>query len=69
MAGHDAAYRKGDVMKEKIVKWIAWRLPRSVAYWAFVRCSVSNSDGSNYPFNPDKRFTGDVLKNLGSWAK
>jgi hypothetical protein len=34
MAGHDAAYRKGDVMN-----------------------------------NPGERLTGDVLKNLGAWAK
>lgn len=24
-------------MREKIVQWIAWRLPRSVAYWATIR--------------------------------
>ena len=27
-------------MKEKIVSWIAWHLPSSVAMWCFVRVSA-----------------------------
>lgn len=32
---------------EKVVTWIAWRLPRSVAYWAYVR--VATEGANEYP--------------------
>lgn len=27
-------------MRKLIVSWIAWHLPKSVAYWAFIRVNV-----------------------------
>ena len=34
-------------MIEKFVIWVSWHLPRSVAYWAFIR--VATEDQINDP--------------------
>lgn len=41
---------------------IAWRVPRPVAYWVFVRLA-SNTDG-----NPGERTCLDVLEQHRAWA-
>ncbi len=47
-------------IREKTLTWIAWRLPRSIAYWATVRVLVADYDG-----NPSER---PVLDALNSWG-
>lgn len=32
-------------MKEKILMWIAWHMPRSVAYWCAVRVNANATTG------------------------
>lgn len=56
-------------MKEKIATWIAFRIPHRIAYWCFVRLSVSDGNGQNYPDNPSERQTGEVLKAHSAWAR
>lgn len=34
-------------LKERFAMWVAWRLPKSIAYWAFVRVAVH--DINEYP--------------------
>lgn len=55
-------------MREKIAMWLAWKLPRRLVYWAFVRMAVSNADGTNYPLNPAEQTTGECLKGHESWC-
>lgn len=35
--------------REKMLIWLAWRLPRSIAYWAAIRvgCNATQGDYSN----------------------
>ncbi len=33
-------------MKDKIQKWIAWKLPKGIAKWATIRVAVSATNGS-----------------------
>lgn len=35
-------------MKDKIAMWVAFRLPRRLAYWATIRVGA-NASGSKYP--------------------
>lgn len=36
-----------ETMKEKLIQWIVWRLPRSVVYWAMIR--AANETREDYP--------------------
>lgn len=42
--------------RERVLLWIAWRLPRAVAYWAAVRVMVEG-----YDENPAERPIVDAL--------
>ena len=46
-------------IRERLIIWLAWRLPRIVAYWAFVRVQTANYGG-----NPSDRSATDAMK---SW--
>jgi hypothetical protein len=49
-------------MKEKILTWIAWRLPRSLVYWATIRAGAHASTGEHSSqIVPEMTFL-DVLK-------
>lgn len=45
--------------KELLVRAIAWRLPRDVAYWAYIRVQTADCAG-----NPAERSVTDAMK---SW--
>lgn len=42
--------------------WIAWHLPKSIAYWAFIRMAAKTNG------NPGERTCGDVLDQHKDWA-
>jgi hypothetical protein len=44
--------------RDKVARWVAWRLPKRVTYWAFIRLATQ---GGNGPF----RQVDDVLKAHG----
>ena len=48
-------------IREKILTWIAWRIPRSVAYWVAVRVATADYDG-----NPAERPVVDALNSWGT---
>jgi hypothetical protein len=48
--------------KENAVMWIAFRLPKSIAYWSFVRMA------SDCPGNPGEQTCIEVLKQHQGWA-
>ena len=47
-------------LREKVLTWIAWKLPRPVAYWATIRVATFNYDG-----NPGERSVLDALNGFG----
>lgn len=47
--------------RETLATWIAWRLPKRVCYWAFIRMSA-NTNG-----NPGERLCRDVLQQHADW--
>ena len=52
--------------KERIITWIAWHLPRSVAYWAYVRVATAGDEpGVPYGLNPVDQRVDEPLKR---WA-
>lgn len=43
-------------LRERIATWIAWRLPRDVAYWAYIRVATSgHKPGTSYSGNPGEQ--------------
>lgn len=51
--------------REDFLRWLAWKLPRDLAYWATIRVGTSGFDGP-YPGNPGERTIGDALDD---WRK
>ena len=47
--------------RERVRIWLAWRLPRSVAYWAMVRVVTSDYDG-----DPTERSVVEALERWGT---
>ena len=40
------------IVKERTIKWVAWRVPRAIVYWCVVRVwayGISNGDGYMSP--------------------
>lgn len=55
-------------MKEKIVTWIAWHLPKSIVYWCTIRAGVHASTGEySNQIVPEMHFT-DVLQRCQDWS-
>jgi hypothetical protein len=52
-------------MRERFTIWIAWHLPRSVAYWCTIRVGVHATTGEySRQLVPELAFT-DALKRWG----
>jgi hypothetical protein len=52
--------------KERIVIWVAWHLPRSIAYWAYIRVATAgDKPGTPYPGNPTEQ---SVIDPINRWA-
>ncbi len=47
-------------IRERLIIWMAWRLPRILAYWAFVRVQTADYGG-----NPADRSATEAM---GSWV-
>lgn len=56
-------------MKERIAIWFAYRLPKRVAYWTFIRLSCGDGQGKPYPGHPGERTTMDVLRCHHTWSR
>jgi hypothetical protein len=50
--------------RENALLWLVWRLPRPVAYWAFIRVATDGCNG-----NPAEQTCGDALKRHGDWYR
>jgi hypothetical protein len=50
---------------ERFLVWLAWRLPRDLAYWMTIRVGTEGFDGP-YPLNPAERTIGEALDD---WRK
>jgi hypothetical protein len=49
-------------LRERVIVWIAWHLPRSIAYWSTIRVGVNATTGPHSAQNvPELHFT-DALK-------
>lgn len=54
---------------EKIVIFIAFRVPKSVAYWCAIRLASGDGTGKSYAGNPGERTCADMLKAHNSWVR
>lgn len=54
-------------IRERFVIWLAWKLPRRLAYWAYVRVATH---GTNEPpwshINPGEQL---VIQPMERWAR
>lgn len=50
--------------REKLLMWIAWKIPKSIAYWVFVRCATQTKE----PY-PAERTCLQVMKDIEDWQK
>ena len=49
--------------KDRIAIWIAWHLPRSIAYHAYARVAVAgDKPGQPYPGNPSDQMVTEPMK-------
>lgn len=60
---HDVRFWWWRERKEKIFMWLAWRVPRPIAYWVFIRMA-SDTDQ-----NPADRTCDEVLRQHESWVR
>lgn len=44
--------------REKLTQWIAWRVPRSIAYWCFIRVYTASTNGAP---------SDDVIAAMKAW--
>lgn len=52
-------------MKEKILIWLAWKMPRGLAKWAAIRVMTAGRHGEPYAENPAERTCGHALNSWG----
>lgn len=44
-------------MREKVVRWIAWHLPRGIVYWCSIRLIANATTGE---------YSNQIVPNLGA---
>lgn len=49
--------------REALLIWLAWKVPRPVAYWVFIRMASATSE------NPGDRTCDQVLKQHQAWVR
>lgn len=55
-------------IKEKIVTWIAWHLPKSIVYWSTIRAGVYATTGEySDTIVPEISYT-EVLQRCHNWS-
>lgn len=55
------AWRRG---RERALMWIAWHLPRKLAYWAFVRVAAHGTTGEWSGSVPDQL---NIMEAMRRW--
>lgn len=53
---------------ERIVRALAWALPRRVAYWCFIRLTAHATSGQWGNTDPGTLSVMDALKRCEDWA-
>lgn len=53
-------------MIDRLVMWLAWRLPRELAYWAAIRVAAHATTGRYDNTDPGQL---DVMEMLNRWSK
>ena len=53
--------------KERFIIWLAFKLPRSIAYWAYIRVATAgDEEGMPYRWNPTAQ---NVMEPINRWAR
>jgi hypothetical protein len=56
-------------LTENAIIFVAYRLPKRLAYWCAIRLASGNGNGGAYEGNPGDRTCADMLKAHNSWAR